>query len=115
MWEEDVVDPFEVVAGQVEVPEEPGLGVTLNREALERLKSTEPPPIPRALIRVSVENGPTAYGRAPMRGSSSLDPTVVPGVGDGYDRLVDQDFWLDDGSEDFNRLWNETADRAVFR
>lgn len=115
LWEDDVVDPFEVVAGQVEVPEEPGLGVTLNREALERLKSTEPPPIPRALIRVSVENGPTAYGRAPMRGSSSLDPTVVPGVGDGYDRLVDQDFWLDDGSEDFNQLWKETADRAVFR
>ena len=115
MWEEDVVEPFAVVAGQVPVPEEPGLGLTLNRETLERLKATEPPPLPKALVRICVENGPTAYARAPLSRSPHIDPTLVAGVGQGYDRSVDQDFWHDDGSAEFAKLWEETADRAVFR
>ena len=114
LWEEDVVEPFVVVAGQVRVPEEPGLGVTLDRAMLERLKATEPPPMPRALIRVRVERGPTAYARPPLSRSSDLDPTMVAGVGQGYDRLVDQDFWHDDGSAEFARLWEETSAGSVF-
>ena len=42
LWEEDVVEPvFEVVGGQVQVSEAPGLGLTLNRALLERLKTAE--------------------------------------------------------------------------
>ncbi len=115
MWEEDVVEPFEVVAGYVQVPEEPGLGLTLNRETLERLKATQPPPMPKALIRVQVERGPTAYARPPLSRSPHINPTMVAGVGQGYDRPVDQDFWHDDGSAEFATLWEETADQAVFK
>ena len=41
--------------------------------------------------------------------------TMVAGVGQGYDRPVDQDFWHDDGSAEFATLWEETADQAVFK
>ena len=116
LWEEDVVEPvFEVVAGQVRVPEEPGLGITLNRESLEQLKVAEPAPLPKALIRVRVEGGPTVYARPPASRSPHLSPVDVAGVGEGYNRQVDQDFWHDDGTEDFAELWKQTADSAVFR
>jgi L-alanine-DL-glutamate epimerase-like enolase superfamily enzyme len=116
LWEEDPVEPdFKVVAGQVEVPEKPGLGLTLNYEKLERLKSIKPPLIPKALIRIKVERGPTVYARPPLSRSSQITPEMVPGVGEGYDRLVDQDFWFDDGSADFAALWEETAHQAVFK
>ena len=39
----------------------------------------------------------------------------VAGVGEGYNRQVDQDFWHDDGTVDFAELWKQTADSAVFR
>jgi L-alanine-DL-glutamate epimerase-like enolase superfamily enzyme len=116
LWQEDVVEPnFEVIAGQVQVPEEPGLGLTLNRETLERLKATKPPPLPQALLRIRVERGPTVYARPPLSRSSHINPTMVAGVGQGYDRLVDQDFWYDDGSQDFAKLWEETVAGAVFK
>ena len=113
LWEEDVVEPvFEVVGGQVQVPEEPGLGVTLDREALERLKAAAPAPMPKALIRVRVERGPTVYARPPLSRHPYLNEGVVAGVGEGYDRLVDQDFWYDDGSEQFAALWERTREGA---
>jgi L-alanine-DL-glutamate epimerase-like enolase superfamily enzyme len=115
LWEEDVVEPaFEVVAGQVKVPEDPGLGITLNREALERLKAAEPAPLPRALIRVCVEGGPTGYARLPLSRHPQLTKEAVAGVGEGYDRLVDQDFWPDDGSGKWAGLWERSAEGPVF-
>ena len=115
LWEEDVVEPvFEVVGGQVRVPEEPGLGVRLDRGQLERLKTVEPAPMPRALMRVRVERGPTVYARPPMNQYRLLHHEVA-GVGEGYDRLVDQDFWYDDGSKQFAGLWERTGDGPVFR
>jgi len=114
LWEEDVVEPvFEVVGGQVQVPEEAGLGITLNRDKLERLKAAVPAPVPRALMRVCVERGPTVYARPPMNQYRSLHHDVA-GLGEGYDRLVDQDFWYDDGSQQFAGLWERSAAGPVF-
>ena len=114
LWDEDVTEPvFEVVCGQVQVPEEPGLGIRLNREKLERLKAASPEPMPRALMRVRVEHGPTVYARPPMKQYRLLHHDVA-GVGEGYDRQVDQDFWYDDGSEQFTALWERTGDGPVF-
>ena len=49
------------------VPEAPGLGVTLDREALERLKAATPAPIPKALVRIQRQGGPTSYARPFIR------------------------------------------------
>jgi L-alanine-DL-glutamate epimerase-like enolase superfamily enzyme len=111
-WEEDVVTPvLKVVNGVVRVPEEPGLGLKLDREALERLKSTEPAPLPKALIRVTCDRGPTIYGRPPRlrRDHLRLEQQSLPLAGEGYDLPIDYDFWYDDGSERFARLWEQTG------
>ena len=114
LWEEDVVKPvFEVVGGQVPVPEKPGLGIELDREALERLKAGAPAPMPKALIRVRVERGPTVYARPPLNQYRELHHQVA-GVGQDYDRPVDQDYWYDDGSEEFAALWDRTTEGPIF-
>ena len=114
LWAEDVVETLEVVGGQVRVPEAPGLGLELNREELERLKAVEVEPMPRALIRVRVERGPTVYARPPLLGNTDLKVGEVAGVGEGYDQLADQDFWHDDGSAQFAGLWERTSEGPVF-
>jgi L-alanine-DL-glutamate epimerase-like enolase superfamily enzyme len=114
LWEEDVVEPLEVVAGQVRVPEKPGLGLELDWQALERLKTAVLDPIPRALIRVRVEGAPSVYARPPMLSNPHLKVGDVPGVGEGYDQQADQDFWHDDGSEKFAAVWEQTSEGAVF-
>ena len=114
LWEEDVVKPLEVIAGQVPVPEKPGLGVELNREELERLKAAELEPMPRALIRVRVEGASTLYAQPPMLGNPHLKVGDIPGVGEGYDQRADQNFWHDDGSNKFAALWERTTEGVVF-
>ena len=114
LWEKDVAMPgLKVVGGQVQVPEQPGLGVTLDREALEQLKTLEPDPLPRALIRITREEGPTIYARPPLSWNPHLKPHHLPGVGGGYDLPIDQDNWYDDGSEQFADLWARTEDGVV--
>ncbi|HIM55865.1 MAG TPA: hypothetical protein EYM39_04090 [Candidatus Latescibacteria bacterium] len=109
LWEDDVVSsPLDVVAGQIRVPEAPGLGVTLDREALERLKAAEPIPMPKALVRIAREGGPTSFARPPLSRNPYLTPTDVPGIGEGYNLPVDQDYWHDDGSKEFANLWERT-------
>ena len=44
--------------------------------------------------------------RCRYRGRRSESAT---GVGQGYDRLVDHDFWRDDGSVEFTQVWEETV------
>jgi L-alanine-DL-glutamate epimerase-like enolase superfamily enzyme len=113
LWEEDVVTPvFKVVGGQVQVPEEPGLGVALDREALERLKAAPVAPMPRALIRVS-HGGQTTYAQPPIISLPRDYAHHLAGVGEGYDLLVDQDYWYEDDSAQFAELWERTAGGMV--
>jgi len=114
LWEEDVVEPtFPVVSGQVRVPQTPGLGVKLDRGALERLKARPLPPLPKALVRVSLRGGPTTYARPPLARNPLLDEREVPGYGEGYTLPLDQDYWYDDGSAQFARLWDQTGKGQV--
>jgi len=113
LWEEDVVTPvFEVVAGQVPVPEAPGLGIALDREALERLKEARPASMPRSLIQLR-HGCQTTYARPPMIGLPRDLAHHLAGVGEGYDLLVDQDYWYDDGSARFAELWERTNGGVV--
>ena len=114
MWAEDVVRPtFKVVGGQVQVPEAPGLGLTLDREALERLKAMEVEPLPRALIRISHGRGYTTYARPPVASLPRDCASMLAGVGEGYNLPVDQDSFFDDGSERFAALWERTGEGLV--
>lgn len=109
LWSEDIVSPtFRVVGGQVKIPEGPGLGLTLDRARLEKLKAASPPPMPKALVHVRCGHGASVFARPPLNRNPLLNAGVVPGVGEGYDRPVDQDFWRDDGSAEFDKLWKKT-------
>lgn len=114
LWAEDVVTPvFEVSGGTTRVPEEPGLGVTLDREALARLKEAEPIPIPHALGRLKYQGMPPVYMRPPLRPLLRTTPQHIDGYGPGYNYPVDLDFWYDDGSEEFKTWWDKAVDGPV--
>ena len=114
LWAEDVVTPaFAVVSGQVRVPEVPGLGVKLDRQALVRLQARQVPPLPKALVRIAHWHGPTSYARPPLSRNPLLDEREVPGYGEGYNLPLDQDYWYDDGSGRFARLWDQTGKGLV--
>ncbi|MBT5873228.1 MAG: hypothetical protein HOH43_07390 [Candidatus Latescibacteria bacterium] len=111
-WKEDVTVPdWKVCAGTIQVPDTPGLGVSVDYSALDKLKSSAPSPMPQALVRVQAEGIPRAYARPPRarRDALGLDPRGVPGIGDGYDNRVDMDYWYDDGSREFSELWTRTG------
>ena len=92
--------------------EEPGLGLTLDRDALSKWEEVEPPELPRALVRISYRGMSSIYGRLPvksLRDRSGVAPAHLGAFSGGYDQPVDMDFWGDDGSAEFARLWDLTA------
>ena len=117
LWAEDVVkERFPVEGGTIRVPEEPGLGVTLDRDALERWSAAKADPLPRALARVQYRGLPPIYGRLPVSQLSDANgkgPSFVGGYGPGYNQPVDQDYLDDDGSAEFARLWDLTVSGPV--
>ena len=113
LWGADVVTPaLEAIGGTVRVPEEPGLGVTLDRDALARWSAAEPEPSPRALIRIQYSGIPPTFARLPVRAlgdGQGMGPSFVDGCGPGYNQPVDMDYWDDDGSAEFADMWERTA------
>ena len=115
LWKDDVVtERAQVVGGSVAVPKGPGLGVSLDRDKLEKYKkATKPDPI-RLLVRVEYETGLTIFFRhdpnepGALLRLRSLARVDVPGPAPGYRNHVASDFWEEDGTADFARIWKET-------
>lgn len=117
-WAEDVVTPMlKVNGGTIRVPEEPGLGLTLDRDALERWSVVIPDPLPRSLIKIRYEGFPATYARLPVQSLSDhtgRGPSFLEGHGPGgYNQPVDQDYWDDDGSTQFATMWEHTESGPV--
>ncbi|MDA1349868.1 MAG: hypothetical protein O3A47_13550 [Chloroflexi bacterium] len=109
LYADDVVTPgFEVTAGTIAVSEEPGLGLTLDRDALERLKNPLPKSDKRALVRIQYAGQPPIYARPPVQHLADGAPGYINVNGGGYDQQVDQDYFEDDGSKEFRVLWEKT-------
>lgn len=125
LWKEDVTtESMPVVSGSVQVPEGPGIGVTLDRERLERAKA-ELPPLPPALVRMRYGDGLTIYLRHDpdrpvghhddMRFLERLHGFRVPGPPPSYANDVVTDFWEgDDDRATFDRLWQQTEAGPVW-
>ena len=113
LWAEDVVTPvLEVAGGTVRVPEGPGLGLSLDRDALARFTAAKPAPQRRALVRIRYRGLPAIYARpsaSHLSDRNGTGPSHVNGFGPGYNQPVDQDYLDDDGSKDFAELWERTA------
>ena len=61
--DEVVSERLEPVNGLIRVPEKPGLGLTLDRDELERLTSRELPPIKPWIVKSQFANGTRMYNR----------------------------------------------------
>ena len=108
-WSDDVTrERLEPVRGLVRVPEKPGLGVSLDPEALDRLKNLVLPPQPRWIMRSICDSG-----SGPVQMCNLVDPRdslflVRPDkrrlVTLGYADPIRSEYWDPDGSEEFTTM-----------
>ena len=123
LWKDDVVrEVMPIDDGHVQVPTGPGLGVTLDRAKLRKYASAPRPQYEPFLVRIRYDGGPTIYTRHDphqagatdnMRFLKRLLGEPIPGPVPAYNNLVITDFWADQDSPEFQRLWAATADGHV--
>ena len=106
-WADDVVrERSQPVNGFLRVPEKPGLGVTLDRGALERLKRLELPAQPRWIVRSRFANGARMYNIAdPAESIFMVRPDRRRLIPMSYDAPIDTDYWDDDGSPEYRAMF----------
>ncbi len=121
LWKEDVtVEAMPVVGGSVQVPEGPGLGVTLDRGQLEKCAARQPLDRGRFLVRMRHADGTTVYVRHDadqpgcadsMRQLDRLTGYRAPAVVPSYAAAVKTDYWEgEDDQEAFERWWGATEE-----
>ena len=105
IWKSDIVkEQTDPVNGFLRVSEAPGLGVTLDRAELERLKSLERRPLPRWIIRSRYGNGTLMYNHYDPQntGHFLVLPNRRRGIGPmSFAAPLSTDYWDDDGSPEF--------------
>ena len=106
-WADDVVrERSQPVNGFLRVPEKPGLGVTLDREALQRLKGLELPAQPRWIVRSRFANGARMYNIAdPKESIFMVRPDRRRLIPMSYDAPIETDYWDDDGSPEYRAMF----------
>ena len=108
-WSDDVVkERLDPVNGFVRVPETPGLGVSLDRDALERLKALELPPQRRWIIESSYANGARMY--CPFDPGVSGHFMVRPDWKRGlvpfsFCAPLTTRYWDEDDTDEFTGMW----------
>ncbi len=117
IWKDDVTaETLPIVDGGVQVPDRPGLGVTIDRDKLRKYAQAPRPKRDRFLVRMSYHSGLTVYFRftdEPYRLSAGGYPLEelaerLPGTGPKYRKPVVTDFWDQTGSPEFERIWKLT-------
>jgi L-alanine-DL-glutamate epimerase-like enolase superfamily enzyme len=131
IWKEDVTaENMPVVSGSVEVPNGPGLGLTLDPSKVDQYTRAPRPKQDRFLVRVRYSNGPQIYFRfdpdAPGANLRFLNPPGagvrdagfgphIPGPVPGYGDPVQTDFWDDAGLREFEQIWQQTESGPIWR
>ena len=118
LWKDDVTnETMPIIDGHVRVPKGSGLGVTLNRDKLKKYESAKRPSHEPFLVRIRYQGGPTIYARHNPEKPGAADELRflkrllgerIPGPVPGYDNAVVTDFWDDQDSAEFQRIWKET-------
>ena len=108
IYKSDVVnEPLEPVNGFVRVPESPGLGLTLDRNALERLKHLELPAQAPWIIKSRFANGAMMYNRYDPQNSGHfmVRPDWRGGLAPmSYDVPIETEYWDDDGTPAYREM-----------
>ncbi|MFM7162895.1 MAG: mandelate racemase/muconate lactonizing enzyme family protein, partial [Planctomycetaceae bacterium] len=105
-WADDVVrGRLEPVQGRIRVPERPGLGVTLDPDALERLRKLSLPPQPRWILRSKFADGSRMFHAIDPSDSLFLvRPDKRREITLGYNMPVQTDYWDPDGTPEFAQM-----------
>lgn len=106
-WKSDVVrERLEPVNGLVRVPETPGLGLTLDRDELERLKQLRLPEQKPWIIKSKFANGSRMYNLAdPSDSIFMVRPDLRREITLSYMSPIETEYWDDDGSDDFRQIF----------
>jgi L-alanine-DL-glutamate epimerase-like enolase superfamily enzyme len=114
-WKADVVkERLEPVNGLLRVPEKPGLGLTLDRSALERLKHLQLPEKKKWIIKTSYANGTLMYNIAdPKQSIFMVRPDGRRLLPLSYDAPVSTEYWDDDGSADYKSMFGRIEREGV--
>jgi L-alanine-DL-glutamate epimerase-like enolase superfamily enzyme len=106
-WKSDVIkecpDPMN---GLLRVSEKPGLGVTIDREQLERLKSQKLPEQPKWIIKTRYKNGTMMFNIAdPKQSIFMVRPDVRRLLPLSYNAPLSTEYWDDDGTPEYRAMF----------
>jgi len=106
-WKSDVVkEQLEPINGMVRVPEKPGLGLTLDREELERLKKIGPAAKKSWIVKTTYQNGTRMYNlHTPEESLFMVRPDrrrELPPP--SFAAPLKTEYWDDDGGEEFKKM-----------
>ncbi len=109
---EERLDP---VNGFVRVPETPGLGLTLDRDELERLKNLALPVQPKWILKSRYANGATMYNMAdPEQAIFMVRPDRRRGgIPMSYASPLETQYWDDDGSPEYAAMFRRLEKEGV--
>lgn len=105
-WSDDVTkERLEPINGWIRVPETPGLGVSLDPVALERLKKLRLPECPNWIIKTRFRSGATMYNLANTRDPLFMvRPDKRHQITLSYNGPVTTEWWDPDGTPEFRRM-----------
>ena len=114
-WKSDVVNErLEPINGFVRVPESPGLGLTLNREELERLKKLRLPDQEKWIIKSQFKNGTCMYNIAdPDNSIFMVRPDRKRLIPMGYDTPIATEYWDDDGTLAYKKMFQRIEQEGI--
>lgn len=114
-WKADVVkDRLEPINGFIRVPDGPGLGVALDRAALEELKQLQLPPQAKWIIKTRFGSGATMYNIAdPKESIFMVRPDVRRLIPMSYYAAVTTEYWDDDGSVEYQAMFARIEKEGV--
>ena len=103
-YEDDLIrEPHQMQRGFMKVPQGPGLGVELDEDAVERYAETPELEWPRHISVVTLPGGIKHY----YRNLQQAEALMKQGVDEAFALGIRLDEWEDDGSDEFDRLWNQ--------
>ena len=106
-WQDDVVqERLEPINGFLRVPEKPGLGLTLDRDALERLKNLKLPEQEKWIIKSQFKNGTKMYNIAdPKNSIFMVRPDRSRLIPMSYDSPISTEYWDNDGTSAYQEMF----------
>jgi L-alanine-DL-glutamate epimerase-like enolase superfamily enzyme len=114
-WATDVVkERLDPINGFVRVPEKPGLGLTLDRDELERLKNLPLPSQDKWIIKSRFKNGTRMFNIAdPDNSIFMVRPDHKKLIPMSYAAPIETEYWDDDGSDEYRELFRRIEREGI--